>query len=101
MDLLAAGWSSAYADDVVAHHHPYLGKRPGRRRMTVRNDLWTAWLRRPGGMAVSRTIAALRPGHLGGLADALVGSAWVLRERRPLPTPVERRLRTIERASRR
>ncbi len=101
MDLLAAGWMTAYADDVVAHHHPHPGNRPGRRRKTVRNDLWTAWLRRPADVAVGATIAALRPRHLGGLADAVVGSAWVLRERRPLPAFAERRLQTIELASRR
>jgi len=101
MDLLAAGWMSAYADDVVAHHYPHLGARPGRRRMTVRNDLWTAWLRRPADVALRRTIAALRPRHLGGLADAVAGSGWVLRERRPLPASVECLLQRIERPSRR
>jgi N-acetylglucosaminyl-diphospho-decaprenol L-rhamnosyltransferase len=99
MDLLAAGWTAAYADDVVAHHHPHPGDRPGRGRVTVRNDLWTAWLRRPLSVAVRSTVAALAPRRLGGLADALGGSGWVLRERRPLPAPVERRLRRIASAS--
>ncbi len=100
MDLLAAGWTAAYADDVVAHHHPHPGDRPGRVRVTVRNDLWTAWLRRPLSVAARSTVGALAPRHLGGLVDALAGSGWVLRERRPLPAPIERRLRKIASASR-
>jgi GT2 family glycosyltransferase len=100
MDLLAAGWTAAYAEDVVAHHHPHPGDRPGRSRATVRNDLWTAWLRRPGGVAARATVRALEPRRLGGLADALAGSAWVRRERRPLPAPVERLLQMIASASR-
>jgi GT2 family glycosyltransferase len=101
MDLLAAGWTASYADDVVAHHHPHPGPRRGRRRAIVRNDLWTAWLRRPLRVAVRSTLGALTPRRLGGLADALAGSGWVWRERRALPAPVERRLRMIVRTSRR
>ena len=100
MDLLAAGWIAAYADDVIAHHHPHPGQRPGRRRLIVRNDLWTAWLRRPVSVAMSRAIATLTPRRIGGLAHALAGSAWVLRQRQPLPARVERQLRMIERLSR-
>ncbi|WP_327467556.1 SigB/SigF/SigG family RNA polymerase sigma factor [Baekduia sp.] len=99
MDLLTAGWTASYADDVVAHHHPHPGHRRGRRRAIVRNDLWTMWLRRPVGVATGATLRALTPGRLGGLADALAGSAWVWRERRVLPAPVERRLRMIARVS--
>jgi GT2 family glycosyltransferase len=99
MDLVAAGWTASYAADVVAHHHPDPGRRRGRRRAIVRNDLWTAWLRRPGGVAMAATLRALTPRRLGGLADALAGSAWVWRERRVLPAPVERRLRMIARTS--
>jgi GT2 family glycosyltransferase len=99
MDLLAGGWTASYADDVVAHHHPHAGHRRGRRRAIVRNDLWTAWLRRPGRVATGATLRALTPRRLGGLADALAGSAWVWRERRVLPAPVERRLRMITRTS--
>jgi hypothetical protein len=37
-----------YAPTVVAHHHPSpAADRPGRRSTTLRNDLWTARLRRP------------------------------------------------------
>jgi GT2 family glycosyltransferase len=95
MDLLTAGWAAAYADDVVAHHHPHPGHRRGRRRAIVRNDLWTAWLRRPVRVAMGVTLRALTPRRAGGLADALAGSAWVWRQRRVLPAPIERQLRMI------
>lgn len=99
MDLLAAGWSAAYADDVVAHHHPHAGTREGRHRAVVRNDLWTAWLRRPAHVAARATACALVPSRWRGLIDALAGSGWVLRERRPLPAEVERQLRLIGRVA--
>jgi GT2 family glycosyltransferase len=95
MDLAAAGWSLAYTDDVVAHHHPADGSRPGRDRTMVRNDLWTSWLRRPWPVAARTTLAALHPRRIGGLIDAAAGARWVRRERRPLPPSVERDLRSL------
>jgi GT2 family glycosyltransferase len=100
MDLLTAGWTASYADDVVAHHHPHPGHRHGRRRAIVRNDLWTAWLRRPVRVAMGATLRALTPRRAVGLIDALAGSAWVWRRRRVLPAPVERQLRMIARTPR-
>ncbi|HEY2159399.1 MAG TPA: glycosyltransferase, partial [Isosphaeraceae bacterium] len=48
IDLASAGWGLSYCDDIIAHHHPRSsGPRPGRRRVEVRNALWTTWLRRP------------------------------------------------------
>jgi GT2 family glycosyltransferase len=99
MDLLAAGWTASYADDVVAHHHPHPGHRRGRRHAVIRNDLWTAWLRRPAAVAMGTTLRALTPRRVAGLAGALAGSGWVWRERRVLPAPVERQLRMITRTS--
>jgi GT2 family glycosyltransferase len=96
LDLAAAGWALAYDDAVVAHHHPHGAPRAGRRRRVVRNDLWTAWLRRPPRAAAGATVAALRPSRALGLADAVRGLPWVLRERRPVPPEVERRLRAID-----
>jgi GT2 family glycosyltransferase len=99
MDLAAAGWELAYVDDVVAHHHPDGGGRPGRSRRTVRNDLWTSWLRRPLGVAARATLAAVRTGDLAGLADAARGLPWVVRERRRLPAGVEHDLRRVTAAA--
>jgi N-acetylglucosaminyl-diphospho-decaprenol L-rhamnosyltransferase len=97
LDLAAAGWTLVYDDTVVAHHHPDRAPRVGRPRRVARNDLWTAWLRRSPRGAAEATVAALRPSRIAGLADAAAGLPWVLRERRPVPPAVERRLREIAR----
>jgi GT2 family glycosyltransferase len=95
LDLMAAGWALAYVDEVVAHHHPDGMARPGRSRRVVRNDLWTAWLRRPPAVAAGATVAALRRGELAGLADAARGLRWVVRERRRVPPAVEADMRLV------
>jgi N-acetylglucosaminyl-diphospho-decaprenol L-rhamnosyltransferase len=104
LDLAARGWELAYVADVVAHHHPDGGMpRPGRGERVVRNELWSAWLRRPRRSAVRRTAAILRglasrhPGvTLRGALAALAGLRWVVRERRVVPPHVERAVRALE-----
>jgi len=104
IDLRAAGWAIRYVPEVVAHHCPPPGGdgRPRRRVGTVRNDLWTIWLRRSGRRLPGATVQRLRAaGWDGGrtargLAAALGGLPWVVRERRTLPVPVERELSTLE-----
>jgi GT2 family glycosyltransferase len=101
VDLAAGGWGLAYVDEVVAHHHPSPSRDPsGRRRVQVRNALWSAWLRRPLGGAARRTahLAALaihQPGASSGLLLAMGGLPWVLRERRPVSRELEAALRTL------
>jgi GT2 family glycosyltransferase len=101
VDLAARGWGLAYVDEVVAHHHPSPCRDPsGRRRVQVRNALWSAWLRRPLGGAARRTahLAALalhQPGAWSGLLLAMLGLPWVLRERRPVRRELEAALRTL------
>ena len=101
VDLAARGWGLAYVDEVVAHHHPSPSRDPsGRRRVQVRNALWSAWLRRPLGGAARQTahLAALalhQPGASSGLLLAMLGLPWVLRERRPVPDELEAALRTL------
>ena len=48
LDLACRGWGLAYVDDLITHHHR-LSQRDNaaRCRRDTRNDLWTAWLRRP------------------------------------------------------
>jgi GT2 family glycosyltransferase len=106
VDLAAAGWGLAYAAGVVAHHHPAAGgPRPERVRRQLRNDLWSAWMRRPAGSALRESTSLLQRcarrhprDALAGAAAALGGAAWVLRERRVIPAGVERALRAIESA---
>ncbi|MFL6252615.1 MAG: glycosyltransferase family 2 protein [Actinomycetes bacterium] len=101
VDLAAGGWGLAYVEEVVAHHHPSPSRDPsGRRRVQVRNALWSAWLRRPLGGAARQTahLAALamhQPGAWSGMLLALLGLPWVLRERRPVPRELEAELRTL------
>ena len=101
VDLATRGWGLAYVDEVVAHHHPSSSRDPsGRRRVQVRNALWSTWLRRPLGGAARQTahLAALalhQPGARSGILLALLGLPWVLRERRPVHPELEAALRTL------
>jgi GT2 family glycosyltransferase len=102
LDLAAAGWGLHYVEAAVAHHRPGVtGPRPGRDVTMLRNDLWTAWLRRP------RTVALAATAHVAArardrtarraLAAALREAPWALRNRRTLPDAIERDLRLLER----
>jgi GT2 family glycosyltransferase len=101
VDLAARGWGLAYVDEVVAYHHPSPTRNPsGRRRVQIRNALWSAWLRRPLGGAARQTahLAALamhHPGAWSGVLLAMLGLPWVLRERRPVHRELEAALRTL------
>lgn len=104
LDLASAGWDLVYADRVVAHHHPARGPRPGRALHVVRNDLWSAWLRRRLPVLASARVLTAAGGSRVRTARALLlalgGAGWVLRERRAVPRHVERAARTVERAAR-
>lgn len=96
VDLLAQGWELIYADDVVVQHDPHTGGRAPdrRRRLVMRNRLWTAWLRRSWKGAWAATVRLARratkdPVARGALRDAMGGLPWVLRERRPVDARVE------------
>jgi N-acetylglucosaminyl-diphospho-decaprenol L-rhamnosyltransferase len=95
VDLAAAGWELAYADDVVAHHHPSSDPRLGRGRREIRNELWMAWLRRRPTHA-ARTTARLALRSPAALAQALRGAHWVAHERRRLPATVEGALDALD-----
>jgi GT2 family glycosyltransferase len=103
LDLAAAGHLSAYVDDVVAHHHPSSTRDPERRRrVQLRNALWTAWLRRPLPAALIITGRALATARRerwarGALVDAIGGAGWVARQRRAVPRDVERNVRLLQR----
>jgi GT2 family glycosyltransferase len=105
-DLATHGWWLVYAEKVTVHHRPSPRRdATARRRHGLRNTLWFTWLRRPLPAALRRTavLAATVPrdaASLRAFADAAAGLPWVLRERRPLPAEVERRLRLLEPAQR-
>jgi hypothetical protein len=70
----------------------------------VRNRLWVVWLRRPLTEVLAQTAAAACAalGHAAarrGLAAAVAGLPWVLRERRAIGPALEGRLRLLEASS--
>ena len=104
-DLAAAGWLVRYDARLVARHWPPPAgpeRRAARAAHVVRNDLWSAWLRRPLHALPAATLHALADAGAGrsalrGAGAALRGLPWVLRERRPHPRAVEAALRRLER----
>ncbi|MBC5799625.1 MAG: glycosyltransferase family 2 protein [Candidatus Eremiobacteraeota bacterium] len=97
LDLLAAGHAMIYCPDLVLHHYPSAAERnpDQRRRLVLRNRLWTTWLRHRTACAIAATAATARAGVCdpvarAALLEALCGLPWVLRERRPVPRSVER-----------
>lgn len=99
MDLAAQGWGLAYLPSLVVRHLPVPNGRDqaARRRLTIRNDLLTTWLRRPATRAVREAARALAtPDGRGGLHDALAELPWVLRHRRRVPPHLEAALRRLE-----
>lgn len=106
-DLAEAGWSLIYLPAATVHHHPSgLRDRRQRRRLEIRNALWTAWLRRPISRALrvtARTLAIVAgaPSLLPAFRDALKGRKWVQANRRMLTWRVERQIRLLESSARR
>lgn len=102
LDLAARGWWLCWAEDVVVHHAASTVRDTReRRRVGIRNTLWTAWLRRPFPSAARRTATMLRsvPRDLASVravAQAAAGLPWVLRERRVIPDHLEYGLRLLE-----
>lgn len=97
MQLLSAGWRLDQEPRAVLHHAPEAGGHHTRSHRPVgqpRNELWTAWLRRPLPVAARESARILRgapdPRVLG---TALLGLPWVLREREVNPPEVERLFR--------
>lgn len=104
-DLAARGWGVAHCPEVVAHHHPAPVPRAHRSAVVRRNELLTAWLRRPLPIALRRTrdlaVAARRDSEARrALRAALARLPTALRARKPLPPHIERAVRRVEEASR-
>ncbi|MET9026548.1 glycosyltransferase [Nocardia sp. NPDC004168] len=107
LDLAAHGWWMCWMEDILIHHEPSTTRDPThRRRLGIRNTLWTLWLRRPARSAARRTAVVLgsAPADLttaAAVLDTLRGMPWVLRERKVLPPPVEAGLVLLEESQRR
>ncbi len=101
-DLASAGWHLTHVPECVVHHHPSRARDAHlRRRHGIRNTLWTAWLRRPFGSALRRTVQTLRKAPKDqvtarAVVDAVAGLWWVAAERRVLPAHVEHRIALLD-----
>jgi GT2 family glycosyltransferase len=106
-DLAAAGWELCYLPRLTVHHEASPLRASDRRRQDgIRNTLWTTWLRRPLRPALRRTLHLLRTMPrdrvtVKGLAAAVRGAPWVVRERRVLPPHAERRFAALDEEQRR
>lgn len=93
MRLLSTGWRLAYEPRAVLHHAPVAKGDATRSHRPVsgpRNQLWTAWLRRPLPVALRETARVLRQDPSPRVvASAAKGLPWVLREREVNPPAVE------------
>lgn len=103
LDLAAAGWGVAHCPQVVAHHHPAPGPRPGRVARMRRNELLTCWLRRPWPHVARQSAGLLReaagsPQAARALVGALPKIPVALALRRPLPPEVEKSVACLEEA---
>lgn len=93
MTLLAIGWRLAYEPEAVVHHAP--APKSDRHRVhrpatESRNQVWTAWLRRPLPVAARETARVVRERPSPRLvASVAAGLPWVLRERLVNPPDVE------------
>jgi GT2 family glycosyltransferase len=99
-DLASSGWSLIYAAELTVHHFPSALRDPGaRKRLLARNAIWVTWLRRPFGVAFSRTLQFLCT-HPQLAIEALKGLPWALRRRKVLAPEVEKLCRRLEQVTR-
>ncbi|MFF1521394.1 glycosyltransferase family 2 protein [Streptomyces sp. NPDC058284] len=105
-DLLTRGHWLAYVPELTIHHAASkLRDSTDRRVLGLRNTLWFTWLRRPWPSALRRTRQLLRTvprdrASLRAVGHAVAGLPWVLRQRSPVPAPIEARLVALEEARR-
>lgn len=98
LDLAARGWQLRYVPAVVVHHHPSRLRRPAeRRRLILRNSLWTALLRYPPGMLGRHARKVVGEARQHRLAwpiawETLDAAAWLFRGRTRLPMAVVKQI---------
>jgi GT2 family glycosyltransferase len=99
--LARAGWQLRYLPEVTVHHAPSLANAPYLRAYILRNTLWNCWLHRRLRSAVRYTAFVLadtpkNADWLHGLAMAVRGLPWVLRERVPISAELDDAYRVLE-----
>jgi GT2 family glycosyltransferase len=103
LDLAARAWALWYCDDLVIHHRPSSINRDAdaRRRLVLRNRLWTVMLRRSLLSAIRAFAGYARMAIVdavarAALAEAVAGLPWILRERHAIPRDLERRVSQLD-----
>jgi GT2 family glycosyltransferase len=104
IDLAARGWGVAHCPRVIARHVPDGGPRPDRATRVRRNELLTAYLRRPWPCAAALTALTARDALRDrrarlALAEALRRLPRALLHRKPVPNWLERDLRAVAAAA--
>ncbi|MFE6281665.1 glycosyltransferase family 2 protein [Streptomyces sp. NPDC057877] len=100
-DLATRGWGVAHCPDVTAHHHPAPSPRHERPARDRRNEVLTAWLRRPVPHALARTRRlAAEARHEAparrALRETVTRLPAALYARSPLPPHLERAARLLD-----
>jgi len=98
IDLLARGWTIVYSCELTAWHDPGERDVEARRVLTIRNRLWTIWLRYPVVPALKCTAKELRVHRRRGISAAVAAcrhGRWVIRARRPMPASVLADIRAV------
>lgn len=88
LDLVNAGWSVVYAENLLVYHYPSPQRdRKARHRIVARNAIWVAWLRLPWQTALRESLRMLRYAmthsvFIGTLGSVLREAPWVLGNRK-------------------
>lgn len=103
LDLAAGGWQLLYCDALIVRHYPSpLNRDPeARRRLILRNRLWTTLLRRPASavvQAITRYVklACNDRNARAALREAIAALPWILRERKTIPLELEQRVQAVD-----
>lgn len=103
LDMAEKGWVLAYFKEILAFHDPSpIRDITRRKQMAVRNHLWSVWLRRSLSSIGSETTPLLKKAVTDrdvrkGVIEACAGLPWVLKERKPLSSELEREVLKLSR----
>jgi GT2 family glycosyltransferase len=104
LDLAAKGWQIWYCDDLIVRHYPSPLNRDHdtRRRLMIRNRLFTTFLRRPASSALKALVQHVKLAFRdrtarAALREAIGALPWILRERKPIPLDLEMRVKAVDR----
>jgi GT2 family glycosyltransferase len=103
LDLVSAGWSVVFTEQLTVYHYPSPQRdNAERRKIVIRNTLWVAWLRLPLISAVKETVRICRTSDdratvRAAFLNALRELPWVWRKRRIMPPEVGNWYRELRR----